>query len=204
MSYYLDFAQSIKKDNPEAARVIEELYAAKVELEETVKRISDARDLLLKENAEREAAIAERRRRWDDYNAEKATAAQKATATTEHLRGWFEVQQDRGGDWTRVPYLEADHLCRHGKDVRYCVDVTEVRENNPTIETDLMGEKIKGPGWYEKEWDGNGEWTLATYQEARMLQPKGWSIRFRNRNEVLVVWPFNQLRREGFANQKYY
>jgi hypothetical protein len=49
VSYYLDFAQSIKKDNPEAAAVIEELYAAKVELEKTVKRISDARDLLLKE-----------------------------------------------------------------------------------------------------------------------------------------------------------
>ena len=196
MSYYLDFAQSLKKDNPEAARVIEELYAAKVELEETVKRISDARDLLLlKESDERNAAMAERRRRWDDYNA------QKAATTTEHLRGWFEVQQDRGGDWTRVPYLEADHLCRHAKDVRYCVDVTAVRESSPTIETDLMGEKIKGTGWYEK--DSDGEWTMATYQEARTLQAKGWSIRFRNRNEVLVVWSFNQPRRDSFANQRY-
>ncbi len=197
MNYYLDFARSIRKDNPDAARVIEELYEAKVELEKTVKQISDARNLLLlKENDERNAAMAERRRRWDDYNT------QKATTTTEHLRGWCEVRHDRGEDWTRATYLEADHLCRHGKQVRYCVDLTAVREDSPTIETDLIGEKITGAGWYEKDWDG--EWAMATYQEARILQAKGWSIRYRNRNEVLVVWSFNQPRRDGFANQRYY
>lgn len=48
MSYYLDYAKGLEaRGEKEAARIIRELYANKVELEKLVKRTSDARDLLL-------------------------------------------------------------------------------------------------------------------------------------------------------------
>ncbi len=50
MSYYR-CCRDGQEGSPRAARVIEELYAAKVQLERDVERISDARDLLMRDNA---------------------------------------------------------------------------------------------------------------------------------------------------------
>lgn len=134
MSYYLDVAELIKKDHPEAARVIEELYVTKLDLEKMVTRISLARDLLLLEQTN-QAASSEKTLRLEKLKAQKV----------------------------------------------------------PKIEYGPMEEdRIRQPGWYEKDVLGDGDWQHTTFQQARMLQTKGSAVRFRNKTRVIVEWPFNQ------------
>jgi len=69
---------------------------------------------------------------------------------------------------------------------------------------DIM-EKVRQPGWYEKDWLGDGVWTRTDFQEARMLQAKGWAIRFRDQTgAVIKEWPFDQRRRKNFQQQPVY
>jgi hypothetical protein len=116
--------------------------------------------------------------------------------------GWFEVDQADDGVWVRVLFADARRYSDVGKKVRYIMEPPAMREEHvdtPMVVMELMEEKrIRQPGWYEKDWDGDGVWTMASFQEARMLQAKGWSIRFRNKERVLVVWSFSQRRRRTF------
>lgn len=68
---------------------------------------------------------------------------------------------------------------------------------------DIM-EKVRQPGWYEMDWLGDGVWARTTFQEARMLQAKGWPVRFRNGVKVIKEWPFNPRYRQNFQKQPIY
>lgn len=51
MSYYLDLAEKLQaRGESDAAEAIRQLYGQKAELEKLASRISEARDLLIREN----------------------------------------------------------------------------------------------------------------------------------------------------------
>jgi hypothetical protein len=145
MSYYLEIAETIRKDHPEVARVIEELYEKKAELEQLVTRISYARDSLVTDKPARHGwyEVLESDGTWQRihgvetgrFSREGKTmryrtkVIERRNALTanppvkldimEKIRqpGWYEVYLD--GNWTRNTFQEARKLNAKGWAVRF-------------------------------------------------------------------------------------
>lgn len=120
LSYYLDVAELIKKDHPEAARVIEELYEAKLDLEKMVTRISLARDLLLLEQTN-QAASSEKSLRVEKLKAQKIPRVEHGLMAEDRIRqpGWYEMDVLGDGDWQHTTFQQARVLQAKGSAVRF-------------------------------------------------------------------------------------
>jgi hypothetical protein len=154
MSHYLEIAETIRKDHPEVARVIEELYEEKAELELLVKRISYARDLLLTDKHARygwyevldgdgtwqrirgvETGRFSREGKTMRYRTRVMERRNVLTVKPpvkldimEKIRqpGWYEVHLD--GVWTRSTFQEARMLNAKGRAVRFRNDTSTIVE----------------------------------------------------------------------------
>ena len=120
MSYYLDVAELIKNDHPEAARVIEELHEAKLSLEKMVTRISLARDLLLLEQTN-QAASSEKSLRVEKLKAQKIPKVEHGLMAEDRIRqpGWYEMDVLGDGDWQHTTFQQARVLQAKGSAVRF-------------------------------------------------------------------------------------
>ena len=146
MSYYLDVAELIKNDHPEAARVIEELYEAKLDLEKMVTRISLARDLLLLEQTN-QAASSERSLRIEKLKAQKIPKVEHGLMAEDRIRqpGWYEMDVLGDGDWQHTTFQQARVLQAKGSAVRFRNKTRVIVEwpFNPQLIKDYDGQPLK-------------------------------------------------------------
>jgi hypothetical protein len=131
-------------------------------------------------------------------------------------RPWYEVLES-DGNWYRTIIRPGDkeRLRQEGKKFRYRSKVSEIREAvaNPSIanppltilplELDII-EKIKCSGWYEVDLKGDGVWFRITRRDARIFYEIGDKVRFRNAEEVLVLFPFDPRRKRSLSEQPVY